>query len=95
MSNTYQSPQKQPPSEIDYKRAILLTPGTMVTYRSFKQSTSKCLRGLLSHEFENIIRDFVTANVGNIYSVIAPGSSWQSKVFVKVIYTDYLPITNC
>ncbi|XP_057297169.1 uncharacterized protein LOC130626079 isoform X2 [Hydractinia symbiolongicarpus] len=79
---------KRAPTSDEYKKAVLMTPGAFVTYRSFKQSTSKRFRGLLSQEFVKFLENFVNKDIGRLVSVRAVGSSKSSKVFVKKEFRD-------
>lgn len=59
-------PTKSQPTHDDYKLAILLTPGPVLTLRSFKQSVSHRLRGIILQEFHTILENFVTKELGII-----------------------------
>ena len=67
---------------------MLLTPGPVFTYRSFKQSASKKYRGLLSNEFNDIVKEFIEENVGEVVVVRPNGSNKDSKIFKKKTFQE-------
>ena len=78
------------PTADDYKKAIILTPGYAITYRSFRQTASRQNRTLMSQEYERIVNELVSESCGKIASFRVANTSKDCKVFIKQTY-DQLP----
>ena len=58
--------EKAQPTMLAVKTACLLFPGAVVTFRAFKQSTTRSLRGIADAEFHNAIKDMENSTLGTV-----------------------------
>lgn len=54
------------PSKHAIKEAVLLFPGRIVTWRSFKQYSSRWVRGIADIEFEEVLKELEDAQLGTV-----------------------------
>ena len=75
--------EKAQPTMLAVKTACLLFPGAVVTFRAFKQSTTRSLRGIADAEFHDAIKDLENNALGTIRKLRIPRTTNLVTVFVK------------
>ena len=74
---------KDQPTAVLIKTACLLFAGPLLTYRAFKQSGPRGVRGIVNSEFSDAINDLQESGLGKVRSVRVRFSSNPVTVFVK------------
>ena len=75
--------EKGQPTSMAIKTACLLFGGPLLTYRAFKQSGLRCLRGIANTEFRNAIQALKESGLGKVHTVQVRYVSNPVTVFSK------------
>ena len=75
--------EKQQPTRLEVKTACILFSGPVVTFRLFKQSASRSLRGIAEPEFRDAIVSLENTGMGKVRSFRIPRTPNPATVFVK------------
>ena len=75
--------EKPQPSMSSVKAACILFPGPVLTFRAFKQSATRSMRGIADAEFQEAISLLEIAGMGNTYRIRVPRTPNLVTVFVK------------
>lgn len=77
--------EKPQPTQLAVKTACILFAGPVFTFRAFKQSASRSLRGIAEAEFRDAIVNLETTGMGKIRSFRIPRTANPVTVFVKTV----------
>lgn len=83
LTATKKDKTKIPPSYDEIAHAIVKTNGPVISYRSFKQTTSRKYRSVMLSEYTNIVHDLIKNDCGRIISVRTPGATKDSNFYIK------------
>ena len=75
--------EKPQPTQLAVKTACILFSGPVFTFRAFKQSASRSLRGIAEAEFRDAIVSLESTGMGKIRSFRIPRTANAVTVFVK------------
>ena len=72
-----------PPTQDEYRKQIILSPGQIISMRSFKQSSSRRYRKIMENEFRDALAYLSENKYGRIINYTNLGTHMQIMLFKK------------